>query len=320
MNYTKEIFQKIKDNNKIALFQHVNPDGDSISSSNGLAWAIKEAFPEKEVVIVSNYDYLAEHFAFLDFDKSIFVNEIDDTYLGIVGDVSVADRIINIEELKKAKEIICFDHHQNETDIEPTLFWHEPTYPASAIQAFEIAQEFGIKFSEKTSLLLLIGILTDTGFFKYSAANPKPMLAVAALLENVSNERMNKLHTGFAMRTKEDIEISKYILANIQYDENVAYVLFDKDVVDKFGYIKLKIKVNSIGNIEGTNIWAFFVNQEDDGKMIWSCNMRSSAPNIVTVAKKYGGGGHMKACGAKVNTKEEVMKVIEDLKAVTELV
>lgn len=320
MNYTKTIAEKIKENNKIALFQHINPDGDSISSSYGLGLAIKEKYPNKEVVVVTDLEYLKTNFKSMTFDETMFANEIDDTYLGIVGDVSVKDRVIKFEELAKAKEIICFDHHQNESDIEGALFWHESTYPASAIQAYEIAKEFGIEFSEETSVFMLLGILTDTGFFKYSAANPKPLEVVADLFTNVSNERMNKFHSDFARRTKADLEITAYILDNIQYKKNVAYVIFEKEAVDKFGHVRLKIKVNTIGNIEGTNIWSFFIHtEEEDGSTLWSCNMRSSGPKIVDVAKKWGGGGHFKACGARVKTREDMLQVLEDLTNVTEM-
>ncbi|MCK5945649.1 MAG: bifunctional oligoribonuclease/PAP phosphatase NrnA [Mycoplasmataceae bacterium] len=315
----KNIIKKINEYNKIALFQHIQPDGDSISSSIGLGMAIKEAFPDKEVVIVADYEYLTEHFKFLKFDKKMFKAEIDDSYLGIVGDVAVAARVVNIEQLQKAKEIVCFDHHQNETDLNPSHFWHEPSYPASALQAYEIAKEFGVKFSEDTSMMLMVGILTDTGFFKYSAANPKPLKIVSELFENISDDRMRNFHIGMATRTKQDLEIQAYILQNIKYDGRLSYVVFPEEIVEKYGPIKLKIKVNSIGNIEGSEMWAFFLEtKDDDGNKIWSCNLRSSKPKIVLVAKKWGGGGHFLACGARVKTFDEVKQVIKDLNAIKE--
>ena len=318
-----KILKKIEENNKIALFQHINPDGDSITSSYGLGLAIKEKYPNKEVVICADHAYLAKYFKFLDIDKSMFVDEIDDSYLAIIGDVSVLARIVNNDQIVKAKEIVCYDHHQNETDIvpAPTVFWHEPGYPASAIQACEMAKTFGIDFSEETSIYLILGILTDTGFFKYSAANPRPLEIVADLFHNISDPRMNALYKGFQTRTKKDLAITAYILQNIVYYKNVAYVMFDKETVDKYGHIPLKIKVNSIGNIEGSDIWGFFINDiNDEGEEIWACNLRSSGPKIVTVAKKWGGGGHFKACGARVKTKENVMDLIEDLTEITEYV
>ena len=315
-----DIRKVIEKNNKIALFMHINPDGDSISSSYGLGLAIKEKYPNKEVVICADYEYLTKYFKFLKLDKNMFVESIDDTYLGIIGDVSQKHRIIKYEELSKAHSIVCFDHHQNETDLDTEIFWHEPEYPASAIQACEIAKTFEIKFSEETAVHLILGVLTDTGFFKYSGANPKPLTIVAELFEFISDTRMNEFHKGFAIRTKKDLEISAYILQNIQYKKNVAYVVFEKDIVEQYGLIPLKIKVNTIGNIEGSDIWAFFIHNTSDDKDIWSCNLRSSGPKIVDVAKKWGGGGHVKACGAKVDTKENVLDLIEDLTKVTDYV
>jgi len=47
---TKEIKELIEKHDKIALFHHTMPDGDSLSSSFALVKAIKKTYPNKEVV------------------------------------------------------------------------------------------------------------------------------------------------------------------------------------------------------------------------------------------------------------------------------
>lgn len=58
----KQIVKEIKKANKIALFHHVHPDGDSISSSYGLLLAIKSKHPNKEVVFVADKKEIASLF------------------------------------------------------------------------------------------------------------------------------------------------------------------------------------------------------------------------------------------------------------------
>ena len=44
-----------------------------------------------------------------------------------------------------------------------------------------------------------------------------------------------------------------------------------------------------------------------------ACELRSSRYNINPVAVKYGGGGHQKASGATVASKEVAMQMLADL-------
>jgi phosphoesterase RecJ-like protein len=61
--------------------------------------------------------------------------------------------------------------------------------------------------------------------------------------------------------------------------------------------------------MKGVDIWVNFT--EADGKVL--CEIRSSRYNINPVAVKYGGGGHAKASGATVDSKEVAMQMLADL-------
>ena len=69
--------------------------------------------------------------------------------------------------------------------------------------------------------------------------------------------------------------------------------------------------VNTMGEIKGINTWVNFT-ESDEGVLT---EIRSSKHNINPIAVKYGGGGHAKASGATLKNKEEVMSMLEDLKA-----
>jgi phosphoesterase RecJ-like protein len=48
------------------------------------------------------------------------------------------------------------------------------------------------------------------------------------------------------------------------------------------------------------------------------CELRSSLYNINPIAKKYGGGGHAKASGATLKSRDEAMALLNDLVKLTE--
>ena len=73
--------------------------------------------------------------------------------------------------------------------------------------------------------------------------------------------------------------------------------------------------VNVMGEIRGVDIWVNFT--ESDGKVL--AELRSSKYNINQIAVKYGGGGHMKASGATLDSRESAMQMLADLDALMEV-
>jgi phosphoesterase RecJ-like protein len=69
-----------------------------------------------------------------------------------------------------------------------------------------------------------------------------------------------------------------------------------------------------MSDIRGVDIWVNFT-ETDQGV---ACELRSSKYNINPIAVKYGGGGHAKASGATVKSKEEAMAMLRDLDAMME--
>ena len=66
-----------------------------------------------------------------------------------------------------------------------------------------------------------------------------------------------------------------------------------------------------MANIEGIKIWAFFVENAEGNDI--RVNLRSSGAAVNEIAKKYGGGGHVQAAGARVMDWETVDAMIADL-------
>jgi len=308
-----KIISLIEQNDKIAIFHHKRPDGDSISSSYGLLLALQKKYPNKKIVYLADEEYLGKYFSWFDFDKSSFVTEIDNSYLTIIGDVSIIDRIQYSDEFKKGKNKIIFDHHKNEKDSEVDIFWHEPEYPAAAMQATEIAFALDFKMNEEIAFALALGLLTDTGNFMYSLANAKIVKLYAQLLEYISNEKMSELFNNFKRKTKEDIEMTSWLLNNLQFKGKVSYVIIPKEMTEKYDRMSFKFKVNTIGNIEGYPIWAQFTYAEDQEKCLYEVGLRSNGPHVNEVAKKHNGGGHNRASGCKAKNEKEVKKILKDL-------
>jgi len=112
----------------------------------------------------------------------------------------------------------------------------------------------GIEFKEETAIALILGILTDSGFFKYSGVNTLAPITFAKLLEKLTFEKINDLYNRMFVKSKEDLKLQAYVYDKLQYNGRVAYCVFSKEDVEKFSEHKIKMKVNSIGHIDGTDI------------------------------------------------------------------
>ncbi|MGI6769381.1 MAG: DHH family phosphoesterase [Bacilli bacterium] len=73
--------------------------------------------------------------------------------------------------------------------------------------------------------------------------------------------------------------------------------------------------VNIMAGIRGIYIWANFTENEE-GKVL--VELRSSGPNVNKIATKYGGGGHLMASGATVESFKEADMILEDLEKLME--
>ena len=70
--------------------------------------------------------------------------------------------------------------------------------------------------------------------------------------------------------------------------------------------------VSVMADLKGIDIW---VNFTETPKNTVLCELRSSKYNINPIAVKYGGGGHAKASGATLHSREEAMAMLSDLDA-----
>jgi hypothetical protein len=94
----------------------------------------------------------------------------------------------------------------------------------------------------------------------------------------------------------------------------------DKEsVFDALDTVKMCLQVfdgmvATMSDIKGVDIWVNFTETEN-GVL---CELRSSRYNINPIAVKYGGGGHAKASGATVKSKEDAMAMLRDLDAMAQ--
>ena len=300
-----KLFEAIKKYNRIIIHRHSRPDLDAIGSQLGLKEAIKYNFPEKEVYAVGD---TSNKYAFIgsfdDIDDKLY-----DDALVIICDVAVKS-MVSDDRYTLAKEVFVIDHHHNDCDI--TSNWLcDYNRAAAAEYITNLLKDAGYKFNPDIATYLLAGIITDSGRFMYGG-NLSRTLDVASFLVS-EGAKYKYIYDNIYVESLEDRKMTNYFSDKVVYKGNIAYIKSEADVFDKFPVEFNDISRGMLSLMSGLKeivIWLNFTYDKAKGAVIGE--FRSRNIPIVDIAKKYGGGGHLNACGATLKDWEEVDKVIED--------
>ncbi len=299
-----EILEQIKKAESIVILTHETPDGDAIGSSLAMSLAIKDLGKNVDVIIPE----YPRTFAFLpDADNIKKESNIKNYDLAISLDCATFKRLAENDYFENAKTKIVIDHHGSNT-MYGDLNFVNPVSPACCEILAEIFQYYNIEITKNIGTCILTGIITDTGGFKYSGVTAETFEFAAELLQkgiNISDIYRKVLDT----KTKANFELRKRAIERTEFleDGKVAFTYINtKDMEevkaepgDHEGLVELG------RDVEGVEV-SIFIRQEEENK--YKVSMRSNEyVNVSDVCIPFGGGGHPKAAGAKIEgTVEEV--------------
>lgn len=305
------ILEQIKNFDRIIIHRHKNPDGDALGSQIGLKHIILDNFPGKEVYMVGDN---AGRYAFMeDSVMDVVADELYADALAIVLDTS-AKHLICDERYTTAKATARMDHHifvETICDTEVT----DTSYESCCGLVTEFALESGLKLSALSAKSLYTGMVTDSGRFRYDATTSNTFRLASKLMEQHFDT--NEIYRDLYADDFSKIRLKAQFVLKIKFtDCNVAYIYTTKEEMAELGVDTFTVSrgmVGTMADIRGVDIWVNFTEAEN-GVL---CELRSNKYNINPVAVKYGGGGHAKASGACVESKEIAMNMLRDLDALT---
>ena len=303
----KKILEEIKKFDTIIIHRHFNPDGDAMGSQIGLKHILKDSFPQKQIFAVGDN---AGHYSFM--DDSVMDEVSDDTFknaLSIILDCG-SKSLISDERFTLSKKTIRIDHHTYSgcfTDFEVI----DSKSESCCGQITRMAMENNLKVSSLAARSLFTGMVTDSGRFRYDSTSAESFREAAFLMErdfDINEIYQNLYADDFKMKQLR----AEFILKIKLTAKNVAYIYTTKEELDALDTDTFSISrgmVNTMADIKGVEIWANFT-ETDSGIL---CELRSGKKSIVHIAVKFGGGGHAKACGATLTSKQQVMEMLSDL-------
>lgn len=314
MNVKEQIFQKIKEYDRIMLFRHVRNDGDCVGATKGLKCILQLTWPEKEIYLIDADT--AKYLEFMGPEDEPVDDVLYADALGIVIDTASEARISN-KKYTLCKELIKIDHH---IPLESfgDLMWVEEERSSACEMIVDFYNTFrdDLKIDSEAATYLYTGMVTDSGRFKYDGVSGDTLRNAAILLDvGVDTQTL------FARLYLEAFEYLKFkaqIYERMQITENgVAYIYIDRAMQEEFGLSleQASACVGTLDSIRGCISWMVFIETGDENGAI-RVRLRSRFVHINSVAEKYHGGGHACASGATVYSKEEVQALLADADAV----
>src|SRR5438128_671608 len=170
----------------VVLTTHVNADGDGLGSEVGL-WHLLRARGVKPVI--ANPTPVPDRFRFLlpegadasaaavkELERADAIVVLDISDLGRLGDLAHAVRTRGVP-------VACIDHHVSKGSLPPGPRLLAPEATATAELVFDLASALDWKLTPEAARALYVGILTDTGGFRFSNTSARALRVAGALLE-----------------------------------------------------------------------------------------------------------------------------------------
>ena len=307
-NYN-DAFHKIQQAENIVITSHKSPDGDSLGSSLGLFNFIKNFNTN---VSVCHPDQAPEFFNWLgdiheiklyQNNKNGVENLVKNSDLIFCLDYNSFDRLGNdfgdIVQNSHAEKILI-DHHQSPA-ITGVVSISDTSIASTSELIFELIFQSGNLhlLDVKIAQCLYLGIMTDTGSFRYPSVSFRTHEIISDLLKTGLNHSAIHEHI-YDSNTIDRIKLKSYAIVEkmeMLSDYPIGIITITKAELERFNYKKGDTEglVNMILSVEKVMIAAIFIEHEEGIKI----SFRSKGDYFVNeLAHKYfQGGGHKYAAG-----------------------
>ena len=323
----KDIKELLSSPQKIVIIPHRNPDGDAIGASLAMYHYLGK---KHDVTIVSPNDYpsflkwmpSSDSVRFFDKQNKQSKKALSEASVIFLLDFNALHRIG--EDMKKTvetceAEFIMIDHHQ-EPDRSISKYIYSDTSVCSTCQMIYHFIEMLEAVDEIDSAIatnLYVGIMTDTGSFRFPSTTSTTHRIIADLIDKGADNA--RIHNNvYDVNSYSRLQLLGRALSNLKVKKefNTAYITLTQKELNEFNFQKGDTEgvVNYALSLEGILFAAIFI--EDVEQKIIKISFRSKGSFSVNKfsRKHYNGGGHDNAAGGRSDvTMEETIPIFLSL-------
>ncbi|MBO5769805.1 MAG: bifunctional oligoribonuclease/PAP phosphatase NrnA [Spirochaetales bacterium] len=287
---------------KVVVIGHIQPDGDCVGSSLGMAYILRDNFGIEPIVVnqeLKRFEFLGNWTLPNNVDYSdAFVIQVDNATRHRSAD----------PDFINAPCILKIDHH-----LVVDSYGHynvEKKKPSCCEIIAEDAINAGLTIGKEAARCLYAGMVTDTGRFAYPGVNSDTLRTAATMLD--AEFDFGELMSQINKREMKNVKFIAYAYNQLQVTEKgVVWMYIPQSAIDSFGlsYDMVSEALITMQNISGHPVYVLFSDLYDKIRV----EFRSDRVKLNHVAEHFGGGGHSFAAGARLNSADEISAVLEEL-------
>lgn len=280
----------------IAISGHIRPDGDCVGSTTALYYYIKENYHDKKVCFL--LDKFPDSVARC-IERPVS-KELDEADLFVSMDSSSKDRLGDAVQLfEKSKVKFVIDHHKTNSNF-GDINVVEPSASSCAEVLYELLE--ADKISVRVATSIYIGIIHDTGVFKYSATSSRTMNIAGELMDKGLDTAYLIDESFYSKSYKQNMLLARGLTkAVLLKDIPVIYTVISADDLCEFEASSMDTDgiVEQLRLTKGVET-AVFIRQDGEALYKVSLRCKTGVVDVSEISIKHGGGGHKMAAGFSV--------------------
>ncbi len=309
-----DVARKIAKSNDIAIYAHTSPDGDALGSALALFVALKRMGKTVAVYCDTEID---KHYRTMYAIENVRFPEKRVHNLGISVDSSELDRLGQcMRSFLSCREQIAIDHHKTFKKFTNTCL--VDTDVASCCEVvYPVLKE--LKAIDKdVASLLYAGIVTDSACFSLLSVNHKTF-SIASELTKYDFDHQAIVYDLYRSLSANKFALKKRVFDSVRFYNNNRVAMFcitQKDY-DETSTVEEDGRgfINDVNNIDSVMI-TFALTQAAERSYKISIRSKGNI-DASQIANMFGGGGHMRAAGCRINgyredIEERLLKIAND--------
>ncbi|MGI6456027.1 MAG: DHH family phosphoesterase [bacterium] len=314
-----DFLHMLRTNDRFMISSHINPDGDAIGSS----LAVKRMLEKlgKDVLWVLDEDPGHAFYRFYQPEELHLLGQngvtFEDRQVMVMVDASVWKRLGKTGAIMQDHPglKLCVDHHRTE-DHFPGVKFHDISSPSTTVIIYRIIRKLGLDFTFDLAEPIYLGMMVDTqNFHLPNTTIEAHEIASECMRAGVEPIKVHEPVFGTLRFSRMKLMSDAFNTVQLHFNGLVGVMYTTCKMFEEAGALKNDDEGFSdlIRMVEGVQV-GIYLREDSDGTIKVSWRSRGEN-NIEISARKFGGGGHMRAAGALMRGKlKDVLRhVLEDM-------
>jgi phosphoesterase RecJ-like protein len=302
----RRIIERASGVRRVLLTTHVNADGDGAGSEAAVATWLEERGVEAAIV---NPTPFPAGFRFLlhrpgvvaDLGTEAAERALDRHDLALVLDTSEANRIAPLADRLDPQRTEIVDHHPAGPTAVGRTGVQDPTAAATGELVYDLVTLSGARWSLAAVQGVYVALVSDTGSFRFSNTTPRAHAIAAEMLQHGADPEhvFQNLYATFPRRRFDLLREALSSLAN-EPETGLSWMVVHAAVSNELQSTHEDFEglIDHARAVQGTRVAVLF-REMNDGTTKISFRSNGEA-DVNSIARRFGGGGHVKAAGASL--------------------